>query len=125
MSKATPKACIDCGQPAKEAVCPRCQAKRPARGFHNHDGSGSNVARGYGSDWQRARAIVLFTHPRCQYCERMPSTEVDHLIPKYKGGTDDIGNLRACCHECHKRKSKAEWILSRRKQPQPIEAYER
>ena len=34
-----------------------------------------------------------------------PAHEVDHIIPKAKGGTDDPSNLRAINHECHKRKS--------------------
>jgi 5-methylcytosine-specific restriction protein A len=33
----------------------------------------------------------------------MPANEVDHIVPKANGGTDDPDNLRAVSHECHKR----------------------
>jgi hypothetical protein len=40
----------------------------------------------------------------CQYCGRSTPEiilEVDHIIPKSKGGTDDIDNLIASCFECN------------------------
>lgn len=30
------------------------------------------------------------------------AAEVDHIIPVSLGGTGDLNNLRALCHECHK-----------------------
>jgi len=44
----------------------------------------------------------------CQYCgRRTPEVilEIDHIIPKSKGGTDDIENLTASCFECNRGKS--------------------
>ncbi|MDD5703209.1 MAG: HNH endonuclease [Dehalococcoidales bacterium] len=44
----------------------------------------------------------------CQYCgRRTPEAilEIDHIIPKSKGGTDDIENLTASCFECNRGKS--------------------
>ena len=127
VSRSTPRACYYCGRTCKAAACPRCELREQAReqGWTNHSASGSNVDRGYGADWQRARAQVLKRNPRCEYCNLMPSTTVDHLIPKYKGGSDDPSNLRACCNDCHVRKSKREAAESRAK-PQPIiHTYER
>lgn len=31
--------------------------------------------------------------------------ELDHIHPRHHGGQDDIGNLRACCTPCNRRKS--------------------
>lgn len=36
------------------------------------------------------------------------ANEVDHIIPKFKGGTDDLSNLMAINSECHKRKTARE-----------------
>jgi len=33
------------------------------------------------------------------------SYEVDHRIPLYKGGTNDISNLEALCRNCHGQKT--------------------
>jgi len=37
-----------------------------------------------------------------------PAKEVDHIKPKFEGGTDDPKNLQAICRDCHKAKTKAE-----------------
>lgn len=48
----------------------------------------------------------------CQACLRngklTPATEVDHIEPRAKGGTDDMGNLRAICTPCHAAKTARE-----------------
>ena len=56
---------------------------------------------------------------RCQYCWRNGkdvTLEVDHVIPKSKGGKDDIENLITCCRECNIGKWSSlmddwEWII--------------
>lgn len=40
----------------------------------------------------------------CRYCGRRPpevALEVDHVLPKSRGGTDDPENLAACCRDCN------------------------
>lgn len=44
----------------------------------------------------------------CQYCGRKSPEvvlEVDHIVPRAGGGTDDIINLRTSCWECNSGKS--------------------
>jgi len=45
---------------------------------------------------------------KCQYCGRSQQEgavlEIDHIIPKSKGGTDDIDNLITSCRECNRGK---------------------
>ena len=44
---------------------------------------------------------------RCQLCgasaEHVALT-VDHIVPRKLGGTDDLSNLQALCHQCNSRK---------------------
>ena len=45
----------------------------------------------------------------CQYCGRSPRKnkcrlQIDHIIPKAKGGGDDINNLITSCEECNQGK---------------------
>jgi 5-methylcytosine-specific restriction protein A len=68
--------------------------------------------RGYGSHWQRLRITVLNEEPLCRRCEAkgltVEATDVDHITPRARGGTDDRSNLQALCHECHSAKTAKE-----------------
>ena len=63
----------------------------------------------YGSAWRRARDRYLATHPLCEDCKGngrlTPATEVHHILPLARGGTNEEGNLRALCRSCHSRTS--------------------
>ncbi|CAL8476417.1 HNH endonuclease [Caballeronia sp. S22] len=76
---------------------------------------GNRHARGYGNQWQRLREIVLRRDSgicRCAECRRLGrvrvATEVDHVIAKAHGGTDDLSNLSAINRDCHKAKTARE-----------------
>ena len=53
------------------------------------------------------RRQVLREEPLCRRCKEQPSTEVDHRLPRSRGGTDDRWNLEGLCGPCHARKT--EW----------------
>ena len=70
----------------------------------------SRHERGYGKEWSRLRIQVmqrdrgLCQCDQCKQAKRLTvAHEVDHIKPKAQGGTDDMANLRAVSHECHKR----------------------
>jgi 5-methylcytosine-specific restriction endonuclease McrA len=51
------------------------------------------------------RHIVLRYGFRCNTCHRIPTyPTVDHIIPKFLGGTDKKGNLQILCLTCHRHK---------------------
>jgi 5-methylcytosine-specific restriction enzyme A len=74
---------------------------------------GSAHARGYGSNWERARAAFLAEHPLCRTCKEHGVLElaviVDHIQP-HRG---DAGlfwaqsNWQSLCKPCHDRKTRA------------------
>lgn len=68
------------------------------------------------SNWewrkQRRRALIRDRH-RCVECGS-PAVEVDHIVPRSRGGTDDLSNLRSMCRPCHKAKSEAERLAGLR-----------
>ena len=44
----------------------------------------------------------------CQYCGKRPPDvvlEIDHIVPKAKGGEDNSGNLTTACFDCNRGKS--------------------
>ena len=68
---------------------------------------GSSSARGYGGDWKTRRLRILRRDPICRDesgCNA-PSTDVDHILSRRNGGTDDDSNLRGLCKHHNNRKS--------------------
>lgn len=70
-------------------------------------GRGTAAQRGYGARWQRLRKLYVRHHPLCVVCGA-PATDVDHITPKRRGGSDDESNLQALCSTCHNRKTNRE-----------------
>jgi 5-methylcytosine-specific restriction enzyme A len=68
---------------------------------------GSAHAQGYGRRWQRMRIMVLNREPLCRIC-LAPATDVDHILPRKRGGLDSFENLQALCHSCHSQKTARE-----------------
>ena len=65
--------------------------------------------------WQIIRERIL---KRDNYtCVLCPSggDEVDHIVPKGLGGTDEDKNLRTLCNNCHKKKTKKDIEKMRRR----------
>ncbi len=42
---------------------------------------------------------------KCRFCLSTENLTIDHVIPKSKGGTDDIKNLQCLCKRCNTMKS--------------------
>jgi Restriction endonuclease len=71
------------------------------------DRRGSAASRGYGSRWQRARAVFLSQHPLCEECARegalTPATVVDHIQP-HRGNQEmfwGVTNWQSLCKRHH------------------------
>ena len=85
--------------------CP--QHRRENQRMQRHNRS-SDKARGYTNRWRRASKMLLRRDPVCKICNRNPSTETDHIIPKVEGGTEHPDNLQGLCKTCHSRKTRRE-----------------
>jgi len=74
---------------------------------------GTRSSDGYGGAWRKIRDAYLSNHPTCANPYQLhggdvPATEVDHIIARRKGGSDDPDNLQALCKGCHSRKTALE-----------------
>ena len=118
MPKRPPKICRQAGCFRKaEHPAVYCGQHRQEKGDWTDKGSNwskeSRQARGYGREWERLRAWVLNRDLyQCQVCLKQeiyaPATQVDHIKPKSKGGTDESNNLQAICVKCHREKTARE-----------------
>ena len=75
--------------------------------------STSRHERGYGTTWDKLRKVILARDGYlCQHClskgRPTPATQVDHIRPKAKGGSDSLSNLQSLCRSCHEAKSEAD-----------------
>ncbi len=117
MPKLPPKPCTKPGCTAYATKKGRCDKHQIKAWDHNGK---TRHERGYDSKWVKTRALILKRDNymcRCDDCVMdgiyLPATEVDHIIPKSRGGTDDYSNLRAINTKCHKKKSQREALYGR------------
>jgi 5-methylcytosine-specific restriction protein A len=83
--------------------------------MHNWHGRGTRHEQGYGTAWDRLRLVVLKRDGYLCQCAECKSSgrvrlasQVDHIRPKARGGSDALDNLQAIHAECHRRKTNAE-----------------
>lgn len=112
--------------PCRVRGCPCLVSSRLMRGYcdnHAHLRTTHNwqarqqgkttTERGYGYAWQKLRTKILERDGYlCQVCKQSgkltQATEIDHILNKASGGTDDLDNLQAICKACHKVKTQEE-----------------
>jgi 5-methylcytosine-specific restriction protein A len=58
------------------------------------------------------KAVLLRDGYRCAVCGRLCDrlAQVDHIVPRHDGGTDDLANLQTLCVEHHGAKTRGEQI---------------
>lgn len=69
--------------------------------------------RGLGWEWQKFRLRILKRDLYlCQPCKAdgrvAAATQVDHIIPRHKGGEMADSNAQSICEACHKAKTAAD-----------------
>lgn len=89
-----PTACVDCGRDAEPGTT-RCPEHR--------------LSRGGGRERERNRlqafARDAYTCQDCSASLSYETAEADHIVPVALGGSNDVGNLRTLCHDCHTKRT--------------------
>lgn len=105
-------ALVEAGYCTEHQVQPAATADRARKQRLYDQARGSSAERGYDARWQRLRKMVLAEEPLCRECLSSgrieAASDVDHIVAKRRGGTDDRENLQGLCGTCHKRKTLAE-----------------
>lgn len=69
-----------------------------------------------GPGWAGIRAKVLRDSAGvCAHCKNDGACEVDHIISRKNGGSNEKSNLQALCRRCHSRKSALEGNAAKKK----------
>lgn len=90
------------------------QRKKPAAPSLTEKARGNAFQRGYcDARWFAIRKKVLLRDAyQCTSCKKVchskGDAQVDHIIPKDHGGSDDESNLQVLCRSCHSRKTMQE-----------------
>ena len=81
-----------------------CKEHLRLRARNRDRGRLSSKERGYDSAWRKNRLDYLRAYPICVVCGQL-ATDVDHIVPLAKGGSNEWTNLQAMCHSCHAKKT--------------------
>ena len=81
--------------------------------FKNKSSLSSNLVSNHSNKVKRSvseskKKIVASSQGwKCKHCNILfdATYEIDHKVPLYKGGTNDIDNLEALCRNCHGKKT--------------------
>ncbi len=73
--------------------------------IQNPEIAGTQYQQGTRAGWE-ARAYLLVKYEyRCDYCSKTDTPfEVDHILPRSRGGSNRISNLCLACHACNQEK---------------------
>jgi hypothetical protein len=98
------RVCLGCGVLTSAGPrCTACQGKVERRSTEKRMGIYSTKR------WRRIRRAFLSAHPVCEARDcpypGEPAKDVDHIVRRRAGGSDDSSNLRALSHACHSRRT--------------------
>jgi 5-methylcytosine-specific restriction protein A len=115
------------GRPCSVPGCPNLAVEKGRCEEHAYPVWGGRerataAQRGYDWEWQKIRERVLREEPYCRWCGK-PSTTVDHIVPKARGGTDTRSNLQALCGRCRKIKDARDAAEGKRRKRKESEGY--
>lgn len=87
-----------CGELVDRGRCPahtrRAFAGRP-----------SYRQRGYTAAWDRMAREMRERGEVCVWCREARATELDHVVPKARGGTNDRSNAAPSCGACNRKRA--------------------
>lgn len=112
--------------PCRVRLCPgivrsgagECSLGHPQRRWvpldlRDQESRPSAARRGYDARWKKLRIMFLRKHPLCVdpfgiHATPVAATDVDHILPLRRGGSNRDENLQALCHSCHSMKTRRE-----------------
>ena len=73
--------------------------------LQNPEIAGVEYQQGELAGWETRAYLLLKYEYQCVYCgKRDGPFEIDHLLPRSRGGSNRMANLVLCCHDCNQDK---------------------
>jgi len=73
--------------------------------LQNPEIAGVQYQQGELAGWETRAYLLLKYAYQCVYCGKTDCTlEIDHLLPRSRGGSNRLANLVLCCHDCNQAK---------------------
>ncbi len=73
--------------------------------MQNPEVAGVEYQKGELSGWEARAYLLEKFHHRCVYCSKGNTAfEIDHQVPRSRGGSDRVSNLVLSCHDCNSAK---------------------
>ena len=67
--------------------------------------------------WRKIRQMVFERDGRyCSACLAEENLQIDHIIERSKGGTDEMWNLRVLCAQCNLKRNRRGFFIEHRTQ---------
>lgn len=94
------------------AICPMCEiyfenVKFDTQLMENPDVNGVEYQRGELYGFEISEYLRERTNFKCAYCGKegtKEKLEIEHIIPKSRGGSNRVNNLTLACHKCNQKK---------------------
>lgn len=86
----------------RHRTCPNPAQGHVNEGFcaeHNPGAFATSLPKPAG--WTALAGTILARDPWCRACHAAPSQEVNHIVGRKQGGSDDPSNLEGLCRPCH------------------------
>jgi 5-methylcytosine-specific restriction protein A len=109
---------VGCTELASVGRCPKHLVMYWRRRVAQDRARPTAAQRGYSYGWQQTRLRILSLYGyRCMWPIQPPcpvtATDVDHRIPRNRGGSDEDQNLVPLCHAHHSEKTGREGRIPR------------
>lgn len=77
--------------------------------MQNPEISGVEYQQGELAGYELREYLLEKFHRQCAYCGKTDTPmEVEHIIPKSRGGSDRLSNLTLACHDCNRTKRESD-----------------
>jgi 5-methylcytosine-specific restriction endonuclease McrA len=98
------------------------QVKFDLQQMQNPEIQGTEYQQGTLFGYELREYLLEKWYRKCAYCGKSEvPLQIEHIVPKAKGGTDRVSNLTLACEKCNNKKGTKDLAVFLKKQPELLE----